>query len=193
MPLVLWNWWVCLEKIPVTHNVYVGISTFLRDPLLFPQFLGSDPPVPEGYGRRAFPSCLTTCLPLTRSVGRALGRLGHHDGRMRPTAMTNAQPMALLSLLLAHVFISQAVRVSAAVTGLRSLRYHAIDVSSAGGENPPPHTPLLDELVRFPRGGWVPGQNIHSYIDKLFDGVDEDRDGGISIEDNFMNASFCYT
>ena len=90
--------------------------------------------------------------------------------------------MALLSLLLAHVFISQAVRVSAAVTGLRSLRYHAIDVSSAGRGNPPPHTPLLDELVRFPRGGWVPGQNIHSYIDKLFDSVDEDHDGGISIE-----------
>jgi hypothetical protein len=107
--------------------------------------------------------------------------------------MTNAQPMALLSLLLAHAFISQAVRVSAAVTGVRSVRYHAIDVSSARrGNPPPPQMPLLDELVRFPRGGWVPGQNIHSYIDKLFDSVDEDHDGGISIED-FMNASFCYT
>lgn len=104
--------------------------------------------------------------------------------------------LQLLSLLLAHVFISQAVaRVSAAVAGVRSVRFHAINVSHQFADNSvsPPHTPLLlDELVRFPRGGWVPGQNIHSYIDKLFDSVDEDHDGGISIED-FMNASFCYT
>ena len=107
--------------------------------------------------------------------------------------MTNAQPMALLSLLLAHAFISQAARVSAAVTGVRSVRFHAIAEHHLTGNPPPPQTPaLLDELVRFPRGGWVPGQNIHSYIDKLFDSVDEDHDGGISIED-FMNASFCYT
>ena len=98
--------------------------------------------------------------------------------------MTNAQPMALLSLLLAHVFISQTVRVSAAVAGVRSVRFYAINVSHQFADNSvsPPHTPLLlDELVRFPRGGWVPGQNIHSFIDKLFDSVDEDHDGGISI------------
>ena len=107
--------------------------------------------------------------------------------------MTNAHPAALLSLLLAHAFISQAVRVSAAVTGGRSVRFHAIDVGHHfTGNPPPPQPPLLDELVRFPRGGWVPGQNIQSYIDKLFDSVDEDHDGGISIGELYERVLLLY-
>ena len=44
------NVWFFLKKKPVPPQLYVGISTFLRDlPLLTHHFLGSDPHVPEAY------------------------------------------------------------------------------------------------------------------------------------------------
>jgi len=116
--------------------------------------------------------------------------------------------MFFLPLLLAHAFISQ---VSAVVTVVRSVRIipgrfrgadqllnvinsniHHFAGSSETKANPPPQTPLLDELVQFPRGGWVPGQNINSYIDKLFDSVDEDHDGGVSIEELYERVLLLY-
>ena len=64
-----------------------------------------------------------------------------------------------------------------------------------GHQQPQPaSTPtlLLEELVRFPRGGWVPGQNINKYIDRLFDSVDENHDGGVSIEELYERVLLLY-
>lgn len=56
----------------------------------------------------------------------------------------------------------------------------------------PASIPMLEELVRFPRGGWVPGQNINKYIDRLFDSVDENHDGGVSIEELYERVLLLY-
>ena len=56
----------------------------------------------------------------------------------------------------------------------------------------PATTPMLEELVRLPRGGWVPGQNINKYIDRLFDSVDENHDGGVSIEELYERVLLLY-
>lgn len=57
----------------------------------------------------------------------------------------------------------------------------------------PASTRMLEELIiRFPRGGWVPGQNINKYIDRLFDSVDENHDGGVSIEELYERVLLLY-
>ena len=107
-----------------------------------------------------------------------------------------------ISLLIAHAAFSQ-VAAAAAVQSTRrdpSLRRysggkcHRITHQKlvACGRSPQPSTPILEKLIQFPRGGWVPGQNINKYIDRLFDDVDENHDGGISVEELYERVLLLY-